>query len=220
MRRCNASGPRCPVRLGDSRLMIVRRPQARVVRAGPGMRTRARRPGSGGMTAGSAQLLLRRWPYSLVSSWPAITGSAAAWPGSAPRSVALPSVPRLAVCGCRGRGGPGAGINACCGRWAATGSLPSVLDACADLLIPRSSPDTSPQTLAIRPQQRALPTLGSALAGTAYGGFMVGPPLPPLAWDAWRTPFVFFTGKGGVGKTTVALRPRWHSQTAGAQSSW
>jgi arsenite-transporting ATPase len=33
---------------------------------------------------------------------------------------------------------------------------------------------------------------------------MVGPPLPPLAWDAWRTPFVFFTGKGGVGKTTVA----------------
>lgn len=28
--------------------------------------------------------------------------------------------------------------------------------------------------------------------------------LPVLAWDSWRTPFVFLTGKGGVGKTTVA----------------
>lgn len=28
--------------------------------------------------------------------------------------------------------------------------------------------------------------------------------LAPLAWAAWTTPFVFFTGKGGVGKTTVA----------------
>lgn len=28
--------------------------------------------------------------------------------------------------------------------------------------------------------------------------------LPPLEWSGWRTPFVFFTGKGGVGKTTVA----------------
>jgi arsenite-transporting ATPase len=30
------------------------------------------------------------------------------------------------------------------------------------------------------------------------------PELPALAWDEWSTPFVFFTGKGGVGKTTVA----------------
>lgn len=28
--------------------------------------------------------------------------------------------------------------------------------------------------------------------------------LPALDWGSWRTPFVFFTGKGGVGKTTVA----------------
>lgn len=28
--------------------------------------------------------------------------------------------------------------------------------------------------------------------------------LPVLDWGSWRTPFVFFTGKGGVGKTTVA----------------
>ena len=28
--------------------------------------------------------------------------------------------------------------------------------------------------------------------------------LPALDWGWWRTPFVFFTGKGGVGKTTVA----------------
>ena len=28
--------------------------------------------------------------------------------------------------------------------------------------------------------------------------------LSPLEWSSWRTPFVFFTGKGGVGKTTVA----------------
>ena len=28
--------------------------------------------------------------------------------------------------------------------------------------------------------------------------------LPALDWCAWRTPFLFFTGKGGVGKTTVA----------------
>ena len=33
---------------------------------------------------------------------------------------------------------------------------------------------------------------------------MVEAPLPQLAWDAWDTPFIFFTGKGGVGKTTVA----------------
>ena len=26
----------------------------------------------------------------------------------------------------------------------------------------------------------------------------------PLQWAFWGTPFVFFTGKGGVGKTTVA----------------
>lgn len=30
------------------------------------------------------------------------------------------------------------------------------------------------------------------------------PAVPVLDWAAWRTPFVFFTGKGGVGKTTVA----------------
>lgn len=28
--------------------------------------------------------------------------------------------------------------------------------------------------------------------------------LPALEWSDWRTPFLFFTGKGGVGKTTVA----------------
>ncbi|MCX4757138.1 ArsA-related P-loop ATPase [Kitasatospora purpeofusca] len=28
--------------------------------------------------------------------------------------------------------------------------------------------------------------------------------LPALDWGSWRTPFVLFTGKGGVGKTTVA----------------
>ena len=28
--------------------------------------------------------------------------------------------------------------------------------------------------------------------------------LPAVEWGLWRTPFVFFTGKGGVGKTTVA----------------
>ena len=27
---------------------------------------------------------------------------------------------------------------------------------------------------------------------------------PALEWGSWRTPFLFFTGKGGVGKTTVA----------------
>ncbi|SNS76506.1 arsenical pump-driving ATPase [Actinomadura mexicana] len=28
--------------------------------------------------------------------------------------------------------------------------------------------------------------------------------LPLMQWGAWKTPFVFFTGKGGVGKTTIA----------------
>ena len=28
--------------------------------------------------------------------------------------------------------------------------------------------------------------------------------IPPVDWGSWRTPFLFFTGKGGVGKTTVA----------------
>lgn len=28
--------------------------------------------------------------------------------------------------------------------------------------------------------------------------------LPPVDWTGWGTPFLFFTGKGGVGKTTVA----------------
>ena len=32
---------------------------------------------------------------------------------------------------------------------------------------------------------------------------MAAAQLPALAWGAWQTPFVFFTGKGGVGKTTV-----------------
>jgi len=32
---------------------------------------------------------------------------------------------------------------------------------------------------------------------------VTGPALE-LEWDSWRTPFLFFTGKGGVGKTTVA----------------
>jgi arsenite/tail-anchored protein-transporting ATPase len=33
----------------------------------------------------------------------------------------------------------------------------------------------------------------------------VGPDrFPPLRWDRWSSPFVVFTGKGGVGKTTVA----------------
>lgn len=30
------------------------------------------------------------------------------------------------------------------------------------------------------------------------------PAIPPLNWASWETPFLFFTGKGGVGKTTVA----------------
>lgn len=30
------------------------------------------------------------------------------------------------------------------------------------------------------------------------------PVLAPLDWTGWTTPFLFFTGKGGVGKTTVA----------------
>jgi arsenite/tail-anchored protein-transporting ATPase len=35
---------------------------------------------------------------------------------------------------------------------------------------------------------------------------MTGPDgaFPPLPWDRWSSPFVVFTGKGGVGKTTVA----------------
>ena len=28
--------------------------------------------------------------------------------------------------------------------------------------------------------------------------------LPAVDWESWQTPFLFFTGKGGVGKTTVA----------------
>ncbi len=30
------------------------------------------------------------------------------------------------------------------------------------------------------------------------------PAIPPLDWTGWETPFLFFTGKGGVGKTTIA----------------
>ena len=33
---------------------------------------------------------------------------------------------------------------------------------------------------------------------------MPAPQPAPLDWRSWRTPFVFFTGKGGVGKTTIA----------------
>jgi Mrp family chromosome partitioning ATPase len=33
---------------------------------------------------------------------------------------------------------------------------------------------------------------------------VTAPRLRQLDWHAWRTPFVFFTGKGGVGKTTIA----------------
>ena len=33
---------------------------------------------------------------------------------------------------------------------------------------------------------------------------MAASSLSPLEWASWATPFVFFTGKGGVGKTTVA----------------
>jgi arsenite-transporting ATPase len=32
----------------------------------------------------------------------------------------------------------------------------------------------------------------------------VSPAVPPLNWAGWESRFVFFTGKGGVGKTTVA----------------
>ena len=44
-----------------------------------------------GMTAGSARLLLRRWPYSLVSSWPAITGISGclAWVGASVGGLAV-----------------------------------------------------------------------------------------------------------------------------------
>lgn len=38
---------------------------------------------------------------------------------------------------------------------------------------------------------------GAVLAARAYR-------LPALDWGSWQTPFVLFTGKGGVGKTTVA----------------
>lgn len=33
---------------------------------------------------------------------------------------------------------------------------------------------------------------------------MAAPGLAPLDWTGWSTPFLFFTGKGGVGKTTIA----------------
>ncbi|HSC04726.1 MAG TPA: TRC40/GET3/ArsA family transport-energizing ATPase, partial [Solirubrobacteraceae bacterium] len=33
---------------------------------------------------------------------------------------------------------------------------------------------------------------------------MFAPQITQLDWRDWRTPFVFFTGKGGVGKTTIA----------------
>ncbi len=33
---------------------------------------------------------------------------------------------------------------------------------------------------------------------------MINGSLSPVDWTGWGTPFLFFTGKGGVGKTTVA----------------
>ncbi|MHB1740591.1 MAG: TRC40/GET3/ArsA family transport-energizing ATPase [Actinomycetes bacterium] len=41
-----------------------------------------------------------------------------------------------------------------------------------------------------------------ATSGTAAGGGLGG--LPRLVFDGWDTRFVLFTGKGGVGKTTIA----------------
>jgi arsenite/tail-anchored protein-transporting ATPase len=40
----------------------------------------------------------------------------------------------------------------------------------------------------------------ASVAGTALSAVA----LPPLEWARWTTRFLFFTGKGGVGKTTVA----------------
>jgi arsenite-transporting ATPase len=44
----------------------------------------------------------------------------------------------------------------------------------------------------LRPQRLLLMSL--AAPGT----------LPALAWEEWGTRYLFFTGKGGVGKTTTA----------------
>ena len=38
---------------------------------------------------------------------------------------------------------------------------------------------------------------------------------PALDWDAWATAFVFFTGKGGVGKTTIAAAAAVHLADTG-----
>lgn len=48
--------------------------------------------------------------------------------------------------------------------------------------------------------------MGSSIGKQGQGGGLASgaADLPPLEWGSWRTPFVFFTGKGGTGKTTVA----------------
>ena len=43
--------------------------------------------------------------------------------------------------------------------------------------------------------------------------------LQPLNWHDWTTPFLFFTGKGGVGKTTIASYGRGQSRGCGAARS-
>ncbi|NYD42224.1 ArsA-related P-loop ATPase [Nocardioides panaciterrulae] len=39
--------------------------------------------------------------------------------------------------------------------------------------------------------------------------------LPSLNWDDWDTPYLFFTGKGGVGKTTIAAAVAVHLADTG-----
>ena len=39
--------------------------------------------------------------------------------------------------------------------------------------------------------------------------------LAPLDWSGWKTRFLFFTGKGGVGKTTIASTIALRSAEAG-----
>ena len=46
--------------------------------------------------------------------------------------------------------------------------------------------------------------LGMAGFREANGNGGAPPSLPPVDWTGWGTPFLFFTGKGGVGKTTTA----------------
>lgn len=49
--------------------------------------------------------------------------------------------------------------------------------------------------------------IGSKSSANVYNGLSAtedGIALPALNWTSWTTPFLFFTGKGGVGKTTIA----------------